>query len=120
MDRLKQQIADSIKMPYELYNLTSEFKDEIIATTYKILDLHFKGVIEQFLSDSQVNRVLSRIEFYSRRLRSLTDSQLFLQLWLWIGQTTEEWLKWSLEEEHYECATNLRKIINFEYVAKMD
>ena len=120
MDTLKSRIADSIKMPHHLYNLSSNFKDEIIAIAYKILDLHYRGVSEEFLSDSQINRVLSRIQFYSRKLKNICDTANYLQIWLWIGETTGNWLQWSIEEENFETATNLRKIINFEYVADMD
>ena len=115
MNDLRSEIAETIKMPLFLIDLQSEYRDEVIAICYKILDYHYKGVQEEFLTDRQINRILHRVEILSIRLKDITDGSINLLSWIWINEVITKWIDLSLKYEEYEVATNLRKIINFEY-----
>lgn len=115
MQNLKTKIANSIQMPIFLIELRSEHRDEVIDIVYKILDSHYKGVTDEFLNASATNRLLYKIEWQTIRLKEIVTPETHLNCWMWIGDTVNKWIEYSLQEEAYEVATNLRKIINFEY-----
>lgn len=115
MNDLRKEIADTIKMPIFLIDLKSEHRDEIVGISYKILDYHYKGVQDEFLNDKELNRILRRVESLSIRLREITDGNINLLSWIWINDVVTKWINLAINYEQYEVATNLRKIINFEY-----
>lgn len=115
MDELKMRIAGTIEMPNFLYNVDGPDKDLIIATAFKLLDLHYKGVEAAFMTDEQIRRVLRRVDSYDLKLRAYASPRVCLKTWIWIGQTVGEWINDAIELEEFEVATNLRKIINSEY-----
>jgi hypothetical protein len=115
MQELKNDIADTIKMPIFFLDLNSVYRDEIIALAYKILDLHYKGVTDEFLQDRVINRTLRRIEDISMRLKELAEPDINLICWMWINEVVTKWIDFAIMYQEFETATNLRKIINFEY-----
>lgn len=117
---IRSEIAATLIMPDFLKDIESDREDDtigayIISIIYKILDFHYRGVTDEFLSDLQIKRICRRIDSLSRELSSFAPAELNLNSWLWIGDTVTKWIEISVGAEKYEAATNLRKILNSEY-----
>ncbi len=107
---IKQKIALTLEFP----DFLREAEDSA-EVAYKILDLYYKGVGEDFLSDIQTIRLGRKLKRYYGELRSQSSPEIFLRTSLWIGETVTKWINISLSVENYESATNLRKLLYEEY-----
>jgi hypothetical protein len=116
MDGLKEGIARTILVPDFLHEWVDEYKDEVVSLTFQILDLYYRGVNKELLTNNQVKRLCRKIDRISADLLGITPPYLHLQGWIWIGETIEEWIQLAIFEEEFESAANLRKLLNSEYV----
>lgn len=118
MDNLKREIANTILMPDFLKDWSGSESDkgwayEII---YQILDLYYSAVKREVQTSAFVKRTCFRIDRSSYELQKLLTPNQYLQTWLWIGSIIEVWIDFAVELEEYEVASNLKKILNSEYV----
>lgn len=111
----KEKVAETIKLPAFLKVPVFANKDEVIDMVWSILDFYFSGCKNEFLDDDDVYAICNCIDDMSELLGEITTSKLYLQCWLWIGETVNTWIDFAIQEELYEVATNLRKILNKEY-----
>lgn len=118
MEELKSKIAATVFLPEHLreWQDHSDIKDYAYKLAFDILNYYYKAVDREFLDNTRVRRICRRIDTLNGELIDITPPHINLQNWLWIGQTIELWIEYSLEAEEYEIATNLRKLLNSEYV----
>jgi hypothetical protein len=116
MDGLKDGIAKTILVPHFLYEWNDQYKDELVNLTFQILDLYYRGVNSDLLTNVQVKRICRKIDRLSAESITISPSHIHLQCWLWIGEMIEEWIQLAIFEEEFEVAANLRKLLNSEYV----
>jgi len=117
MEELKRKIAETIYVPDYLRKWKSDvdIKDEVTTILFEILDCYFNGVVKEFISNRKVKILCFKIDTYSYDFSQLTDGEIYLQNWLFIGQTIELWIQFAIESEEFEVAANLRKLLNNEY-----
>lgn len=102
-DFLKEEEEKLIDMPTER-NLAWN-------GAYNILLLFSDGLSASNLSKSKIRLIAKQIESVTNELDIfLTDKQLLL-VWSFIGMEVESWIELSLNEEYYESAANLKKIM---------
>jgi hypothetical protein len=111
----KEKVAETIKLPQFLQVPMFANKDEAIDLVWSILDYYFQGCQDTFLTDKDIETICDCIDDLSSLLSDIITSKLYLQCWLFIGKTINQWIEFALQEELYEVATNLRKILNKEY-----
>lgn len=117
MSDFKNKIASTIFLPNFLKESLEPNTEDIIKLVFKILDLYHKGISEQnYMKPNMIWRVCSKIDHISMMLKDISSSDFYLQCWLFIGETVNEWISISIECEEFEVATNLRKLFNNEYV----
>jgi hypothetical protein len=118
MEELKSKIANTVQLPQFLkdWNECYEIKEEVYEIVYDILNEYYSGVKERFLGNYKIKKTCLNIDALSIKLTRLTPSVINLKCWLWIGDTIERWMHFSIAEELYETTTNLRKLLNSEYV----
>lgn len=118
MEQLKKEIADTVFLPTHLrdWKERQEIKDLAYHLVFEILNLYYLGVESSFLDNKKIKKTCRKIDDLNYELAEISTPQVNLQNWLWIGETIEMWIEFSLESEEYEVATNLRKLLNSEYV----
>lgn len=116
MEALKQKISLTVQIPEFLDELKHPQRDEIVNGYYNILDIYFGGVYSGFLPNNTIRRWCRRIDTISNDLLEITPPQIHLNSWIWLGAVVELWIEYALQLEEYEVATNLRKLLNSEYV----
>lgn len=115
MHLLRSKIAETIILPNFLHEYNHELKDEIIACSWEMLDIYYKGVRDQLITNSTIKRLCRKIDQCSYNLLQITPPYLHLQIWLWIGETIEKWIEFAVTDEQYEVAANLKKLMDSEY-----
>lgn len=55
--------------------------------------------------------ISNEISELSEDLSRIVDSKTLLMIWLWIGELIESWIEWSIEDECYEAAENLKRLL---------
>jgi hypothetical protein len=117
MQRLKDKISHTIYIPQYLrqWDIDVDTRELVTNLIFDILDHFFRGVVPQFLHGRTIAAVCKKIDHLTYELSQLCDSQIYLQTWLFLGETIESWMQFAVEEEEFEVATNLRKILNMEY-----
>lgn len=116
MEALKEKISFTVQMPQFLDEFSHPNKEEIVNGYYNILDIYFGGVYSNFLPNNTIRRWCRRVDIISNELLEITPPVIHLNSWIWIGGVVELWIEYSLQAEEYEVATNLRKLLNSEYV----
>jgi len=117
MEELKKKIYKTIYMPDFLraWKCDTESKDIATAITFEILACYYKAIQPQLMTMIRVRNLCKKIDDLSYDFSQISNSDIYLQNWLFIGQTVESWLEYAVEEEEYEVAANLRKLLNNEY-----
>ncbi len=117
MQELKTKISHTIYIPDYLrkWKCDNSTKDLATSILFEILDCYFKGVTGNYLSNRNVKILCNKIDDLSYEFSQITDPDIYLQNWLFIGQTIELWTDLAISLEEFEVATNLRKLLNNEY-----
>lgn len=113
---IRKEIAKTIDIPDFLKELRNLGQQEVVEIVYKILDLYYRGVEPTFLEEKQISRLCRRIDWLSHELQKACEPKIYFKCWIWLGDTVTKWIDISLAVENYEAATNLRKLLNSEYV----
>ena len=115
MVQFKEKVAETVKLPNFLQTPTFANQKEAIDIIWSILDLYFTGCKNWFLTNDEVSATCDDIDDLSLVLADLIPSKMYLRCWLWIGETINKWISFAIEDELFEAATNLRKLLNQEY-----
>ena len=117
MQRLNEKIADTIFIPKYLidWNWPLKKKDKAYDLIFEILHLYSLGVTQEFITGRRVEFICLKIDRLAKELADVSEAEIYLQDWFFIGQTIEKWLVFAIEEEEFEVATNLRKLMHSEY-----
>lgn len=115
MGTLNERIASTIEIPGFLKS-NKVNTDIVIDVTYAILDAYFNCVSNDLKSDMDLLKLGLIIDKLSSDLSELANPQTNLQCWLWIGEIVTKWIDIAVDEEEFETAANLRKLLNNEYV----
>jgi hypothetical protein len=118
MKDLKLQIGDTVFLPdfVREWNAPGDTKDRLSHILFEILNFYYCGVTNYFLSNRKIKDTCYEIDELSFEITEITTPHINLQCWLFIGETVEKWIEFALNEEEYETASNLKKILNSEYV----
>jgi len=111
-------ISDTVFLPDFVRKWTSpnDIKDRLSHIIFEILNYYYVGVCQDFLTNRQIKDVCYEIDELSFEITEISSPHINLQCWLFIGETVEQWIEFALLEEEYEVASNLKKILNSEYV----
>jgi hypothetical protein len=117
MDELKGKIAETIYVPDYLrkWKCDNEIKDLATTILFEMLDCYFNGVQFGFISNRRVKSLCYKIDKLSYDFSQVSDPDIYLQNWLFIGTTVELWIEFAVDLEEFEVAANLRKLLNSEY-----
>ena len=117
MQRLRDKIADTIFIPKYLkdWKWPLNKKDKAYDLIFEILDVYFTAVTPEFMTERRVKWTCLKIDRLAVELSEVSEAEIYLQDWFFIGQTIEKWLAFAIEEEEFEVAANLRKLMHQEY-----
>ena len=117
MEELKSRISHTIYVPDYLrkWNADNEIKDLATTILFEMLDCYFNGVQVGFISNRRVKSLCYKIDNLSYDFSRVSDPDIYLQNWLFIGTTVELWIEFAVDLEEFEVAANLRKLLNSEY-----
>lgn len=117
MEALVRQISSTIYVPDFLKDFQHPHKNDIVEMTFEILNFYYTSSINpEFLHNRKIKRICKDIDMMSQILCDMAPSEIYLNSWLWIGDTVETWIKMAEQLEEFEVASNLKKVLNSEYV----
>ena len=117
MKELKLLISDTVFLPEFIREWTApaDLKDKVSNINFERLNLYYVGVSKEFLTNEHIKEICYEIDELSFEITDISTPNINIQCWLFIGETVEKWIEFSLLEEEYESASNLKKILNSEY-----
>jgi len=117
MKGLKLLIGDTVFLPEFVREWTApvDLKDKVSNIIFEILNLYYVGVSKDLLSNKRIKTICYQIDELSFEISEISTPHINIQCWLFIGETVEKWIEFSILEEEYESASNLKKILNSEY-----
>lgn len=117
LSTLRRKIAKSIKQPKFLIDPSSTLSTKNLTwnVVHNILYQFLDGVQPVVLSKSRVKFTCNEVAKLSDDLEAVISDKDLVYVWLYMGELVEEWIEWSVELDEFECAENLKKILNNEY-----
>lgn len=79
---------------------------------YNILLLFSDAISSNNLPKQKLRLIIKQIEDTTNELDTFLDSKQLLMLWIFIGSEIDAWIELCLQEEYYESAANLKKIMD--------
>lgn len=114
LTKVRRFVVNSVKQPQFLLDPTSTLTTKSLAWNgvYNILYLMLDGCTCRLIRKHEIDAIEIEVDRINADLRALVDDKQMLMIWIWIGELVEGWIKFAIENEEYEIAANLKKILD--------
>lgn len=108
--KTRRYIINTIRRPDFIVN------DEIWMSASSIVYLFLDGVADYIQHSDLIETICMDIERTSKNMRDFVHHKMVMYIWIWMSELVESWIEFSIEQEEYEIASNLKNILDQNYV----
>jgi hypothetical protein len=117
INQLRSFAVKTIKQPEFLIDPSSPLsvKNLVWNRVHNILYEYMVGITEILISNSRIKQTCEEIQKISDDMSNNISDNDMMYVWLFLGETVESWIEEAIELEEFECASNLKKLLENEY-----